>query len=455
MKEIVISRMYSGEYLDANLGHEVINLFKADDGKHYIYLNHDGCYSDKHVNNGKLTFDRILFVKPIGDNAVEVVAKAEGLTMLYDPTQSASDNRNTQLSLSCNISYGGSPLQRIFFGAAQQEVNVTFEAEKVLTPTKSICLEFVPKSNAKNVRSHQQEYDIVVTLKDTKLGQGLKSYVQDSSSDYADLQQIMDNDQLWEDTIQMVNLNTLATKIPQTTYLDICGRSYDEVAYSNAIAHFMGKYPELVREWINTSFSSTNRPFQPGIMFAGNILNVKREWGDSTGRVDILFYVYNGFLCAIENKLLSTLSDLVYDVDGHVIKSQLDKYYDILQEFENQNISANNSSQINMPHGIHLLLPDYHPLLRHLDPTPSPKPYMTGQPPISTKYDTLSGYIVIRYSQVYHFLLPYLKKKPYKDDALFVEFVHSLERHTHEQEDGRYWDMVRQFVNKIQNNPIP
>ena len=52
MKEIVISRMYSGEYLDANLGHEVINLFKADDGKHYIYLNHDGRYSNKHVNNG-------------------------------------------------------------------------------------------------------------------------------------------------------------------------------------------------------------------------------------------------------------------------------------------------------------------------------------------------------------------------------------------------------------------
>lgn len=38
MKEIVISGMYSGEYLDANLGHEVINLFKADDGKHYYKM---------------------------------------------------------------------------------------------------------------------------------------------------------------------------------------------------------------------------------------------------------------------------------------------------------------------------------------------------------------------------------------------------------------------------------
>ncbi|MBQ5777031.1 MAG: hypothetical protein IIW06_08615 [Bacteroidaceae bacterium] len=36
---IVINRMYVGDYLSENLGHEVINFFKADNGRHYIYLN--------------------------------------------------------------------------------------------------------------------------------------------------------------------------------------------------------------------------------------------------------------------------------------------------------------------------------------------------------------------------------------------------------------------------------
>ena len=30
--------MFSGGYLDERLGHEIINLFKADNGRHYIYV---------------------------------------------------------------------------------------------------------------------------------------------------------------------------------------------------------------------------------------------------------------------------------------------------------------------------------------------------------------------------------------------------------------------------------
>ena len=39
---IVLNRMYVGEYLSDNIGHEVINLFKADNGRHYLYLNSRG-----------------------------------------------------------------------------------------------------------------------------------------------------------------------------------------------------------------------------------------------------------------------------------------------------------------------------------------------------------------------------------------------------------------------------
>ena len=43
-KEILLNRMYSGDYLTTgnNIGHEVINLFRCDNGKNYIYVLSDG-----------------------------------------------------------------------------------------------------------------------------------------------------------------------------------------------------------------------------------------------------------------------------------------------------------------------------------------------------------------------------------------------------------------------------
>ena len=43
-REVIINKMYVGGYLSEgdNIGHEIINLYKADNGKNYIYLNSQG-----------------------------------------------------------------------------------------------------------------------------------------------------------------------------------------------------------------------------------------------------------------------------------------------------------------------------------------------------------------------------------------------------------------------------
>ena len=48
-KGIVLNRMYTGSYLSSNLGHEVINMFQDDQGKHYLYLNAKGNYANLHM----------------------------------------------------------------------------------------------------------------------------------------------------------------------------------------------------------------------------------------------------------------------------------------------------------------------------------------------------------------------------------------------------------------------
>ena len=44
--EIIINRMFSGGYLDDedNIGHEIINIYKDDNGNKYIYLLAGGDY---------------------------------------------------------------------------------------------------------------------------------------------------------------------------------------------------------------------------------------------------------------------------------------------------------------------------------------------------------------------------------------------------------------------------
>lgn len=55
-KPIVLNRMYAGSYLSTHLGHEVINMFQADNGKHYLYLNSNGVFDHK----GFIAKDRVI-----------------------------------------------------------------------------------------------------------------------------------------------------------------------------------------------------------------------------------------------------------------------------------------------------------------------------------------------------------------------------------------------------------
>ena len=47
---IILNRMYVGDYLGDNIGHEVINLMKPDKGKYnYVYLNARGDLNKKFI----------------------------------------------------------------------------------------------------------------------------------------------------------------------------------------------------------------------------------------------------------------------------------------------------------------------------------------------------------------------------------------------------------------------
>ena len=412
-KDIVISWLFSGNsYLKGNLGHEVINLFKADDRNHYIYLMNYGTFGKERMKNGELTFDKILFVKHIEGNSFEVVSLAKELEPVYNPI---NKNDSIQKELSEKIKYNNIPLVKLFDGDEQQSVFVTFKANYFRTPKKRILIDYAPKKG--QVVKQNPE---AIKLKNLHM-RTTTNYISPNleREAYAELCKMIDKEDLWEDTIRTVSEKK--DELSAHTLIDVFKCNYNENAYSNAIAYFMSKYPELVREWINNS----RYPHQPDIIFKGKQLKVRREVSKDTGRIDIYYSSKDEFVCVIENKLHATLEDLEIE-NGHVKKSQLDRYK---KQLEQEKESINNEIKT----GVHLLLPNYHPLLSNLD-----------EP--SGKYQTISGCVVITYQQLYDFLK---NQKQYKEDSLFHEFVDSLERHTHQHDDGNYCELIQKFQERI------
>lgn len=149
-KGVVLNRMYTGSYLSTNLGHEVINMFQADDGKHYLYLNAKGNYAKEH--EGLIT--DMLLVRYAGEGKVEVLAWAKGLNAIPgagDTYQGYAENSSILVKQSDyisknKISYGNVDLIRLFEGADQQNVYITYLAEVFYRPQKPIYIQYVEES---------------------------------------------------------------------------------------------------------------------------------------------------------------------------------------------------------------------------------------------------------------------------------------------------------------------
>ena len=171
-KGIVLNRMYTGSYLSSNLGHEVINMFQADNEKHYLYLNDKGNFANKYTE----LIDDMLLVRYVGENKVEILAWASELTAIpgtnmpysnFDPNSTIRGyqeqiiynkerkpnsgipdcNWEDEVASETGITYGEANLIDIFGDADQQNIYITYRAGKFQTPSARLFLEFGNEDN--------------------------------------------------------------------------------------------------------------------------------------------------------------------------------------------------------------------------------------------------------------------------------------------------------------------
>ena len=137
-KTILIAKMYVGNYLNEgeNIGHEIINLFKDDNGKNYIFITPYGNVNN--INN----IETVLMIGKTENGVTEIIAKATDLTPVYD-----DDGLNQQRNYidKNNIKYAGIKLYDFFkYNTYKQEKEkifyITFQAGNVLFPKEKIYL---------------------------------------------------------------------------------------------------------------------------------------------------------------------------------------------------------------------------------------------------------------------------------------------------------------------------
>lgn len=379
INEILLNKMFEGKYLNSNIGHEVINFIKADNGKHYVYVNPYGDVKENehYFDNGNTSINTILFVRNYGSSKIlEVLAKAEDLKPFYNENYKQikkkwkkveneirkkyitskiplSDNReykqerflnfkvpmqqeihNYHLTQTENIFYNGKKLNDIFNDNLRNDISlfVTFEA-KVSKINQNNRLFIALSCNEKDDKFLEKfsKLGTVIKLDNERFGRDLRKYIKESSNkncSYKTLLSYINNCDYWtseNNTIktvsEMIEDKDIDIQECKPNILEIIEQDYDELVHSNLFLHVFKSAPDLFCKFAKLPFEQGGLGI--GFDLSPNDISFVRE----EGNIDLLIDDRkNKSLIVIENKIKSGINGIKYDETGKEVGNQLYKY---------------------------------------------------------------------------------------------------------------------------------
>ena len=419
--EIVLNRMFAGEFLDDHIGHEIVNMYKDDLGRNYVYIQPYGTYQSSH----HCKIGAVLMVRGIpGKSALEVLGLATELTDFFDPSLDYKKQWEVHAKYirDMRISYGGMPLLNIFDRSKEKEkeqpVYFTMEAKRVMRPNRKVYLIYGEKQTI------DEEGAKIILLPHTKQAKcSLKQYFDSKSDDYGALKALVDCTNLWtEDTYPLAG-DGRPTEIHEDNFFDICGVADYELAFSNALSYYINKYPELVIEFAKQYFGKNIKEFR-----------VLREWKN----IDLLLE-NNEQIVVIENKITSKINGIQVK-EGKLVGTQLKKYYEIAQKkaqgefLDNDDFMRIELQKHPKATAFFILTPDYNPI--NLDE------YNTDG------FTCKEHYKQLFYSEIFSFL-----KDRHPNDFYFQEFLKGMKKHTSRYHTDLFEETRTKFIKQIQQTP--
>ena len=394
MKEILLNRMYVGKFLENNIGHEVINLFRDDNGSNFIYVNPHGKLAKKHSE-----IEYILLVRGINAKTVEIIAKAVGLTPVLNNAlpRNTANKRQREYIRSNKVTYDGVLLYDVYYQNESQNkdstVYISYKAEKIIYPKHKIYLTTDSKSNFTEKS--------FILQKTTFPKQSLHWTYSIGTKAYKVISSVILNDSLWENknTTQRLSEISQVSRSKDFNFLKLIRKEYDELCYSNMFHYFLSDDEHL--------FSK----FMSGIL--GLKTKGKHSIQRETEHIDLLIQDDINIV-VIENKIKSGINGLRHDIYGDLIQSQLLDYHKYADEHAK-----------NRKKSFYIFAPDYNRIdLRN--------------------YEKSEDYKVINYSVLLDLFSKYKSVNKYYDD-----FLSALKIHAKEIDNSNFEIMQERFIETI------
>ena len=388
-KEILINQLFAGSYLDEaeNIGHEIINLFRDDDGNSNLFITPSGRIKGHDI-------EYILFVRNVSARrTVEVVGLAKNIQRVEHEDAKSIRYANVSLNqiFGNNVYHGGDD---VFAD------HVTFRAGVFLLPSQRIFITLDDNQNTINYTLRLQSTRKVITP------QSLREYYSDKSDAdaYAQLKALIEDNSYWDEnntTEKLIPDGSVQNMTP--SFLEVIRKEDDEVIFSNLLGYYF--------EYSHTAFQRfANDVLKIPTMRAS--FNVLRE---TMNRIDIWIESETDII-VIENKIKSGINGITGDD-----YSQLNKYYETAQQIaEEQNKNTH----------FYIFAPDY----ARFD---------------LSQYGVEEVYKVIKYSEIYRFFIK--ETETYITDHVFPDFIRGLKRHTLSFPELQFDTMRSRLLRKINN----
>ena len=404
---IVVVRMYAGDYLKDNIGHEIINTFKTDCGESYIYVNPWGTVDKEHRNTKYILLVRL----NNKEHCLEVLGYAGKLELLLsDQSLSAKSQKEIgvidydyQQSLikENSITYGDIPINQLLSGQ-ENNVFVTYKAGVYRFVNKQHKLYIVDDDN----KADEQH----IYIPNTHFSkQSLHMYFdnKNNSKAFDVMVKIIENPSYWEPTNTTEAVCTDNKPRDSVGILDVIGKADDELAYSNWIAYYLRNDKKLLEAFVKQ------------ILQINDIISdfqVRREYHD----ID-LWFENKEHIVVMENKIKSGINGVDpqrHDITSESVQSQLTKY----MEF------AEGESKGRKKH-YYIVLPDY-----------------SYQDEELTPYLCDKKYKVLRYSILATFFASQSCALPFYED-----FKKAISKHAVEYRNDLYEVMKERFIERVKS----
>ena len=426
---ILINKMCTGSFTISNIGHEIINYFKDDNGDNYIYILPYGGMSSIYDDR----IDTIILTSSLSNKRVEVQAIIEideDGQIHKGGDRGSKEVHDKQLEVLKDVTYGGATLEQIFKynKGNDKAIYVTFKAKNILKPKDNVKIYI-----SNNLDDNDTEQNIIKVEKNLP-SSSLKGYfiknekIKENNSsegrvlhDFDRIKEFINKNKenLFEimDTpkINKKKVNDFSLENININYLQLIEKEDEEQIYTNLLSYWFN-CNNLIDIFINEKLTILDR------------FEVKKEKRVKHGRMDI-FAISEKRAIIIENKILSGLNG----VDKDEETTQLGKYVkDIEKEYEIEQ---------NEIYGM-IFVPDYN------------FEFLNKEIRELEQQEILKYYKIIRYSELYEFFSKKEVRKILKDDLYYSgyydDFLRCIRNHTFNNiNEKNKNEMERKFIYAI------